>query len=250
MSGPPYDQVEGTFPSVDLHLTDVRTGSFSVAQVELRAQQGGWLLAMAVASLVNTSLLGAVAWYLWNDAQSNSATSPDISLLLVFVSFASTVIAQQDPHPMLSRLLRLARVLAGISTLCTLFAASRVALNPSHPRSYWIIVPAVVSFIPAALLTFAAWRSRRGAQQPAPGLSPWDFTGVVEDVTPGRRPGESSRSQRPKTFAEAKHVLAFDQVATVVDSSESVRTHATWDRRLERRVDERLTGAIEQLDNL
>lgn len=239
--GPPYDQVEGTFPSVDLHLTDVRTGSLSMAQVELRAQQGGWLMAMAAACLVNTLLLIAVAAALWRNTDPD-ASAPDISLLLVFVSFASTVIAQQDPHPMVSRLLWIARLLAGISTLCTVFAAARVALYPSNAQSFWIIVPAVVSSIPTALLAFAVWRSFRAAK-PACVRSPWDFAGVGE--TPG---GESPKIlPRPASFDEGRRSLGFDKAAIVVASSESVRTHALWNHAMERQIDTRLGDAIRAL---
>ncbi len=44
--GPVLDQVCGAYPTVDLHLTDVPRGSFSHAQVEMRAQMGGWLSSM------------------------------------------------------------------------------------------------------------------------------------------------------------------------------------------------------------
>ena len=241
--GPPYDQVQGTFPSVDLHLTDVRTGSLSMAQVELRAQQGGWLMAMAAACLVNTLLLIAVAAALWRNTDPD-ASAPDISLILVFVSFASTVIAQQDPHPMVSRLLWIARLLAGISTLCTVFAAARVALYPSDAQSYWIILPAAVSSIPTALLAFAVWRSFRRAE-PASVRSPWDFAGVGE-TTAGEAP---KILRRPASFDEGRRSLGFDKAAIVVASSESVRTHALWNRAMEKQIDQRLGNAIRALSS-
>ena len=236
--GPPYDQVHGIFPSVDLHLTDVRTGSLSMAQVELRAQHGGWLTAMAAACVVNFLLLLAVAVTLWRNTDAE-ASAPDISLLLVFVSFASTVIAQQDPHPMVSRLLRRARLLAGTSTVCTLFAAALVALSLSNAKTGWIIVPAVISAVPAALLVLASYRSSRRAEPPSL-LSPWHFAGVG-DTTTG---GATKIPRRPTSFEEARRSLGFDEAAIIVDSSESVRTHARWDHEMEDRISGRLRSAI------
>ncbi|MGY1639092.1 hypothetical protein ACI78V_20795 [Geodermatophilus sp. SYSU D00742] len=241
----PFDQVSGMHPTVDLHLTDVPSGAFSQAQVELRAEVSGWLLSMTIACWVNSLMLLVLTLTRWSDAVTDAELA--VTLLVVFISFGSTVAARQDAHPMLSRLLSYAKGLAGISTLAALVGAGIVGLAPD--RDHWLVLPTVVSALAAGALTLAAVRSRPSA----PGVtSPWDFTpltkGQHEPSAPDYLPRELLSDDRPADDRAARRQLGFDQPAVVVATAESERHRSRWSPGVEEHLRERLETALLRLD--
>ncbi|MGY1632512.1 hypothetical protein ACI784_12480 [Geodermatophilus sp. SYSU D01186] len=241
----PFDQVSGMHPTVDLHLTDVPSGAFSHAQVELRAEVSGWLLSMTIACWVNSLMLLVLTLTRWGDGGTDAELA--VTLLVVFISFGSTVAAQQDAHPMLSRLLGFAKGLAGISTLAALVGAGIVALAPD--LDHWLVLPAAVSTLVAGALTLAAVRSRPSA----PGVtSPWDFTpltrGRHEPQAPDYLPLELLSDDRPADDAAARRQLRFDQPAVVVATAESERHRSRWSPGIDEQLRERLETALLRID--
>lgn len=245
--GPVFDQVVGIQPTVDLHLTDVPSGAFSQAQVELRAQLSGWLFSMTVACWVNTALLLALTL---SGVLENGSESAEIAvtLLVVFVSFAVTVVTQQDAHPMLGRLLLYAKGLAGASSVCALLVAAQVAFTSAPRGLLWAAT--VVSLLCAALLTIAAYRSR--PRRPNhDDVSPWDFTVPMgpSNEEHGRRawcPGPVD--ERPQDDAAARRKLGLDRPAIPVATAEGVRHRTRWTTSVERQITDRLIGALRCVD--
>lgn len=246
--GPAFDQVTGAHPTVDLHLTDVPTGAFSQAQVEMRAQLSGWLFSMTVACWVNSALL--IALTLTRLLGGTSAeTETAVTLLVVFVSFASTVVAQQDAHPMLGRLLLHAKVLAGVSSLCALGAAALVALTSTLDS--WLLVPTLISCVSAGLLTWAAVLSRA----PRPDhrdVSPWDFTVPMRSPAAGGRGGRTwcpgPIDERPQDDRTARRKLGLDKPAIEVATAEGVRLRTRWAKGTQAHLTQRLNAALRHLD--
>ena len=244
--GPVFDQVVGAHPTVDLHLTDVRSGSFSQAQVELRAQLSGWLFSMTVACWVNTALLLALTLTRSGGGQNGSPETA-VTLLVVFVSFASTVVTAQDAHPMLGRLLLHAKGLAGVSSLCALGAAAQVALTAGNYR--WLWLPTILSLLCALLLSGAAFLSRPRRPDHAD-VSPWDFTVPMRRPTP---PGTTvwcpaPVDERPPDDATARRKLHLDRPAIQVATAEGVRHRTRWSSSVEQRLGRRLQRALRQVD--
>jgi hypothetical protein len=243
------DCVSGVYPTVDLHLVDVPNGSFAEAQVELRAQSSGWLWSMTIACWVNTVLLFTLAiTELVRKVTAGPET--DVTLLIVFVTFASAVLMQQDAHPMLGRLLRRARAAGGISTVAALVGAGLVALTSG--RNPWLFLPAAVSLGPALLLSLATRRSlpRETARREA-NRSRWDFTNFSSVKDGSRRsPTPTSGSREPPIDTNLFQTLSLDKPAIRVATSEGVRERTRWSPTVAEALRVRICRALELVPSL
>jgi hypothetical protein len=227
--GPPYDEVAGAYPTVDLHLADVPNGAFAQAQVELRAQSSGWLLSTIIACWINSVILSALTVSRWGEEDGSPEVS--VTLLVVFVSFASAVLVQHDAHPMLDRLLGYAKALAGLSTVAALVGAVIIAFLDQY--DHWLVGPTIASVASALILTCAGLASRERTRS---GVSPWDFT------------NPAAPEERPASDVGLRRRLGFDQPAIVVATSESVRTRSRWSDDVEVLLAERLDSALRRIE--
>ncbi len=184
------------------------------------------------------------------DGGAGGGAEVAVTLLVVFVSFASTVVAQHDAHPMLGRLLRHAKALAGLSSLCALGAAALVALTEGLED--WLWLATAVSVLCALLLTGAAFQSRSRGQR-REHASPWDFTpgGAPSTARAGTSadrwcPGPAD--EKPPDDATARRRLGLDLPAIDVATAEGVRHRTRWSQKVDEELSRRLVAALEALD--
>ncbi|MET0143171.1 MAG: hypothetical protein ABW328_00040 [Ilumatobacteraceae bacterium] len=238
---PSFDVKGGVRPRVNLHLEDVPTGWSAMTQVELAAQRQSWMSALTTSACIVSLLLLAIALALRRIPATASPSRPDVSLLVVFVSLASTLVLQQVPHAMLARLLRPARFLVGLSTVCALFLATRVALYPLESNRLWLWIPALVSVVPALLLLLGTWRLRTSAPPRTELDSPTDFTDLASDRA---ATGPHGAPRGVSLWRE----LGFDRPAIVVQGSESIRSQNDWTPGLAAAVNERLQAGMRRFE--
>jgi hypothetical protein len=147
-------------------------------------------------------------------------------------------LARPDPHRMVTRLLTLVRVLAGVSAVLTLAGAVVFAFSPDFAR--WCLLAFAVLSLGPALCVTQAWRvSRRGGtlerMQPLVRLSPWEQHLPYDAPLRGTDPDfhvELARAfeAAPYPYDEAVTALGFNEPAIKVASSEGVRDRFPWSR--------------------
>jgi hypothetical protein len=223
---PSFDYVKDAYPTVDLHVVDVPVGSLSRAQVKLRASPTGWLTTAAISLWLAFAILlvGAL------EGSARGDTAP--SLLMTVAAAVIAALARPDPHRMVTRLLTLVRLLAGVSAVLTLAGAVVFAFGFAD---WLLVVFAALSFPPAACVTVAGWLSRRGGQEGLVRLSPWEQHLPYDAPLSGTDPDFHVELARELDEAEypydtAVRALGFDGPAIKVASSEGVRDRFPWSR--------------------
>jgi hypothetical protein len=191
---------------------------------------------------INFFLLAIISLLLWTP--SIGAALPDVSLLVIFVTFATTFLTQQYSHAMLARLLRPPRLLAGVSSLCALFVALRVALYPQGVHGWWLGAPALVSLIPATLLTIGTWKLRTGDNGRSTIDSFTDFSDVGGQRGRDRDVRLINSARQTTSFDGMRARLRFNEPAIMVGESESSSYVRTWTEEIDCLVNERLQRAI------
>jgi hypothetical protein len=232
---PPYDVVRGSFPSVDLHLADVPTGSLSRAQVELQSNASGLLSAAAVACVIATAALAAVTA---GEPSSDSAAST----LLGLSGGVVAVIVRPDPHRIVTRLLRGVRALAGVTAICSFVAALLLTLE-TQPQVVFFVLSgfSVVSTVGVV----AAW-SRAAVSGGRVEESPWEHHWDEDEQRRAQRGPDHVPAllNAELPYATAVQLLGFHRPAVRIASSEGSRAKYQWtldfDAEVRRRLDEGL----------
>ena len=172
---PSFDSVGGGYPTVDLHVAEVPYGSLSRAQVELQASPSGWLGSAWLVTLLATATL-MVAW--WADPSGADSAELPTAVLISFAAAMVAIVLRPDPHVMVTRLLSRLRMLAAASAVLVLAGGCAFAFRGSGDAHPWIEVIALLSVIPASVLTRVWWLARGR---------------LVRDRPPGRRAAERRR---------------------------------------------------------
>jgi hypothetical protein len=232
---PSFDRIRGSFPFVDLHVTDVPSGSLSRAQVELQANSSGFLSAAALSCVVASAALAVVASF-------PSARNEDASAALIGLSGALiAVLARPDPHRMVTRLLAGVRRMAGGTALLAFGGA--IALTIGDLPAWPVIVVAALSAITTALVVAAWWQATRHGRTDEE--SPWEqrWTAPIGRVQEGVR-FEHELEDHPEPFDCATETLGFDRPAIRVPSSEGWRREHAWTLAFSDEVEERLERGL------
>ena len=189
---PSFDSVGGGYPTVDLHVADVPFGSLSRAQVELQASPAGWMSGAWLVTLLATATLMAAWWARPED------TEPAELVLISFAAAMVAVVLRPDPHVMVTRLLSRLRTLAAASGVLVLAGGCAFAFLGADDARPWITGLALVSVVPALVLTAVWWLARRR---------------LVRDRPPGDR---AARRRRSKAKVG---VLAEEYAETTTDDA-------------------------------
>jgi hypothetical protein len=232
---PSFDRIRGNFPFVDLHVTDVPSGSLSRAQIELQANSSGFLSAAALSCVVATVALAVVASF-------RSARNDDASAALIGLSGALiAVLVRPDPHRMVTRLLAGVRRMAGATAL--LAFAGAIALTIGDLSAWPVIVVAALSAIATVLVVAAWWRATRHGRTDEE--SPWEqrWTAPIGQVPEGVR-FESELEDHPEPFGRATDTLGFGRPAVRVATSEGWRREYVWTLAFSQEVQERLERGL------
>ena len=222
---PPFDHVQGGFPTVGLHVIEVPNGSLSRAQIGLQVLTRGWVMASMLACWAVFGLLLAFAMHAKPAFLDNKLSSDfPILILLALAGAAAGVVAQSDPHGLAAHLLKWTRALATLAAVLPLVATTFIAFHPGNPSrvapALW--ATAAASGVIALLLStvcLVSWRRQHTIV-----CSPWE---QHRDQPP---------PDRPATFAAATRRYHYDKPAVRVDSAEGWHTEFRWDDELERRL--------------
>jgi hypothetical protein len=215
--------VIGGYPTIDLHVTDVPYGSLSRAQVALQPTPKGWLSMAVLACSVSTATL-TIAW-LAHSVRSDVAST----LMVTFAAALVALLARNDPHRMITRLLSTIRQLAAISALLTFAGALTFAfLKPADARPVLGLL-ALVSVIPT-VMAVAAWATAMIRLSRRAKRSPWEQRRPIDEAAPGVDEDARYHTEILCKCRDAQHpydraleLLRFDAPAIKVASSEGCR---------------------------
>jgi len=147
---------------VHLYVDDARTRQSAVAWAQFRIRGPGFVGAAAVTSL---SILLALAGVIWQAPQLVDTATSGPALLLLFPGLVGGYLARPT-HPLVTRLLNLARWTLVVCTGTAYVAAARLAIvSEAHPaesdslRWFFGIAAAIAGICTAALM--ASWRLPR-----------------------------------------------------------------------------------------
>ena len=263
---PPFDSISaGGYPTVDLHVVDVPFGSLARAQVRLQASFTGWLMTAVASTWLATATL--LAGFLARKPDGSVATT----VLITFAAAIVALLARQDPHQMVTRLVSHVRSFAGLSALLTLAGAVAFAFASADVAHWCLGAFAALSALPMALVTRSWWASRRRLSRervPAVTIEPesrMSFLGRLrrdqaldlerlspwEQHLPDQAPNSGADADFHVELAaqlddadypydEAVKRLGFDEPAVKVASSEGVRPKFPWTRKFYGEVQGRL----------
>jgi hypothetical protein len=159
---------------VHLYLHDARAARSTVAWAQMRIRGPGFVGPAAITAVIIT---GALAVAAWRTPQLRDAATSAPALLLLFPGLVGTYLARPT-HPLVNRLLNLARWTLALCTFLAFAAAGRMALvSAQHPTSetglrWFFIGAAVVSAVCAVALAASCVLPRKLTASPAPDAEP------------------------------------------------------------------------------
>lgn len=224
---PPYDHVQGGYPTVALHVIEVPNGSLARAQIGLQVVTRGWVMASTLASWAVFGFLAAVAWH---HAELKQASDMPV-ILVALAGGVAGIIAQSDAHGLASHLLKWTRTLATIAAVLPLVATTYIAFQTVHPErvapALWTAAAlggGIAVFL--SVICLLSW-----VRQHTVVCSPWEQARARQDVP-----------ERPESFPAAAQHYHYDKPAVRVDSAEGWHTEFNWDQASE----EQFTTALKR----
>jgi hypothetical protein len=224
---PPFDHVQGGFPTVGLHVIEVPNGSLSRAQIDLQVVTRGWITTSMLSSWAVFGLMLALATH---HAALKRAGDLPVLILLALAGGVAGLIAQSDARGLAAHLLRWTRSLATIAAALPLVATTYIAFESVHPAH---VAPALwtaagVGGVIGTLLSatyFLSWKRQRKIFS-----SPWEQSRARHDIP-----------ERPENFDSVTREWHYDRPAMRVDSAEGWHTEFHWNDEAE----DQLVAALE-----
>jgi hypothetical protein len=254
---PSFDSIGGGYPTVDLHVAGVPYGSKSLVQVEVEARADGWFATAVFSSWLASAIL-LFAYLARPKLDVGSA------LLVSFTAGLAALLARNDPHRLVTRLLSKVRLLAMFAAVLALAAAVVLGFDRPQAAHDWLLVFFIASIVPTALISSSWLLALRRYLRNDPQESPWEHHRPRRSKSTSLDPEQAAHLEdetRHETLARkfedapcpydlAYEKLGFNRPAIRVASCESNRQTYPWDKEFadsfHRRLDEYLVAVATQ----
>lgn len=254
---PSFDSIGGGYPTVDLHVAGVPYGSKSLVQVEVEARADGWFATAVFSSWLASAIL-LFAYLARPKLDVGSA------LLVSFTAGLAALLARNDPHRLVTRLLSKVRLLAMFAAVLALAAAVVLAFDHPQAAHDWLFVLFIASIVPTALISSSWLLALSRYLRNDPQESPWEHHRPRRSKSTSQDPEQAAHLEdetRHETLARkfedapcpydlAYEKLGFNRPAIRVASCESNRQTYPWDKEFadsfHRRLDKYLAAVATQ----
>ena len=254
---PSFDSIGGGYPTVDLHVAGVPYGSKSLVQVEVEARADGWFATAVFSSWLASAIL-LFAYLARPKLDVGSA------LLVSFTAGLAALLARNDPHRLVTRLLSKVRLLAMFAAVLALAAAVVLAFDHPQAAHDWLFVLFIASIVPTALISSSWLLALSRYLRNDPQESPWEHHRPRRSKSMSQDPEQAAHLEdetRHETLARkfedapcpydlAYEKLGFNRPAIRVASCESNRQTYPWDKEFadsfHRRLDKYLAAVATQ----
>lgn len=232
-SDPSFDHVQGSFPTVGLHVIEVPNGSLSRVQIGLQVANSGWLLTSMFTCWAVFAFMLALALHVRALRQASDLLIP---ILIALAAAAAGFVAQRDAHPLATRLLKWARSLALVAGALPLVAVTFIVFQsvaPTHVAPALWSATGVSGAIALLLLVGCVrswWRLRKSIR------SPWE-----QDRTDRHFPSP------PERFEDAEATYRYNMPAMRVESAEGWHKDFRWNKETEQELLDRLRRPLRHL---
>jgi hypothetical protein len=234
---PSFDSIGGGYPTVDLHVAGVPYGSKSLVQVEVEARADGWFATAVFSSWLASAIL-LFAYLARPKLDVGSA------LLVSFTAGLAALLARNDPHRLVTRLLSKVRLLAMFAAVLALAAAVVLAFDHPQAAHDWLFVLFIASIVPTALISSSWLLALSRYLRNDPQESPWEHHRPRRSKSTSQDPEQAAHLEdetRHETLARkfedapcpydlAYEKLGFNRPAIRVASCESNRQTYPWDK--------------------